>query len=54
MRPFKLDELGKRDKLVNDPHLPTRFRKLVSRLKVKTRREKRAADKKALKDEYGF
>ena len=54
MRPFVQDKLGKRCKLVNDPTLATRFRKLVARKKVESRREKRKADKKELRDEWGF
>jgi len=54
MKPFVLDKSNRHGKVVKDEQLPTQHRKLNTRLKVTARREKRKADKKALRDEWGF
>jgi len=50
MKPYIQTEKHKgRVKIVNDENLPSRFRKLVARLKRDERRERRSQDKQSLR-----
>lgn len=50
MKPYALD---RREKTPTG-HVPREARKMIAKKKVRDRRDRRKADKKALRDEYEF